>query len=177
MLFSLVSVTVFLLRFDSLGNQKRNSALGKKNPGPALGHTVVGIHSWEVEANTSVSSQGARADIQTNWCQANLRHDKKQILASQNYCFNLLRQEIKTRRFLGYYLEHKMKHNHYLISFNSSRNQGSKTVQYKFLCSQCTSQVGKNLHMPLKSMCPSRAKQLHFLEMRLFSRNGEFLLP
>lgn len=47
--------------------------------------------SWhppvEVQAGSSVPSHSTGADIQANWYQANLRHDGKLILASQNYFF------------------------------------------------------------------------------------------
>lgn len=141
---------------------------------PVPGHTVVGIPRWKFEAGSSVSSHRARADIQANWCQANLRHDRKQILASQNFFFlNFLRQELKTRGFLGHFLEHKRKEDGpFKCSFESSRNLGSQKVKHRALYHQHMCQEGKNLQMPLTRRWLPRAKQPDLLELRLFSRNG-----
>jgi hypothetical protein len=62
---------------------------------------VAGTDVWKFEASSPVSSHRAGAQFKQLGCQANLKHDRKQILAHQNLK-NILRQEIKTRHFLGY---------------------------------------------------------------------------
>lgn len=111
---SLLSIVVFLFRvWFALKSGVKLCPWQKTSTCSARAH-----HGWhprvEIQSQLISFLPQIWGRYSRNWCQANLRHDRKQILASQNYFQNFLRWEIKTRSFLGYYLEHKMKGNQYI---------------------------------------------------------------
>lgn len=88
------------------------------------GHLVVGIHWWKFYTNSSVSYHRARADTQTNGCQANLRHEMKQICSKPElYFFKFSETGNKNKRFPRMLFGCKRKEDECLLSLGSCRNQ------------------------------------------------------
>lgn len=95
---------------------------------------MVGTHLWKFESCSSVFPYRGGADIQTNWSQANLRHDRKWILTSQIFFFFLFSQtENKNKKFSRIIFGTWRKTGSLYCSFSSHRNQGCPKVEFRSL--------------------------------------------